>query len=222
MRRAQVLAELNRRLLETYSRQTTTALRARLPLPVALPWLDELLKINVDKEVRKDALTLERAFAAARQGRAIDEALVSELVAAARAIDRDFLARAKSPLVIAIPYAVIEPLRRRRIRKLLALGHGLAMHWRPRVHFSHALGQALAPEGCERFVQDLLKLYAEETRALGEAVRMPALLVPLRQRVLTGLYETMARTAALLAREAALQLMRRETCRRRAGAASPS
>jgi hypothetical protein len=43
---------------------------------------------------------------------------------------------------------------------------------------------------------------------LGESVRIPALLSPLRRRVLASLFETMEKTALALSREAAARIRR--------------
>lgn len=208
MHRARLLADLNRQLLEAYSRRTTAALRARLPLPVALPWLDKLLLINVEKEVRKDAHVIGRAVQVAKAGQQIDDALVAALLQAAREIDRDFLASARSPLEIPIRYEAVNPVRTQRIRKLLDAGSRLCKVWSPRRKLRYALADTFPEAELERLLFDLMRLYARETQVLGESVRMPALLSPLRRRVLAGLYETMEKTAQVLAREAVGRIKR--------------
>lgn len=213
MRQARLLAELNRQILEAYSRRTTAALRARLPLPVALPWLDQLLLINVAKEVRKDAQVIRCAVQAAKAGQPIDDALVMSLLQIAREIDRDFLARARSPLEIPIRYEAVNPVRTQRIRKLLDAGSRLGAVWSPRRKLRAALAETFPAAELERLLFELMVLYARETQVLGESVRMPALLSPLRRRVLAGLYETMEKTAQALSREAAGRIRRPKTSR---------
>lgn len=214
MHQARLLAELNRQILIAYSRRTTAALRARLPLPVALPWLDQLLLSNVEKEVRKDAQVLRRAVQATKARQPIDDALVAELLQAAREIDSDFLARARSPLQIPIRYEAVNPVRTQRIRMLLDAGSRLSAAWSPRRKLRTALAEVFPETELERLMFELMVLYARETQVLGESVRMPALLSPLRRRVLAGLYETMEKTAQALAREAASRLRRPKTSRR--------
>jgi len=78
-------------------------------LRLALPALEPFLEENVAKEARKDALVIQRAGEAPAPGAA------REILAAARAIDREFLARVGAfALRIQIPYERIEPLRLRR------------------------------------------------------------------------------------------------------------
>lgn len=213
MHQARLLAELNRQILEAYSRRTAAALRARLPLPVALPWLDQLLLINVAKEVRKDAQVIRCAVQAAKAGQPLDDALVMSLLQTARDIDRDFLAQARSPLEIPIRYEAVNPVRTQRIRKLLDAGSRLGAVWSPRRKLRAALADTFPAAELERLLFELMVLQARETQVLGESVRMPALLSPLRRRVLAGLYETMEKTAQALSREAAGRIRRPKTSR---------
>lgn len=214
MDRARLLAELDRQLLEAYSRRTTSVLCSHLPVPAALPWLDRLLLSNVEKEVRKDAAVIRRAVDTQDAGQSLDERTVGELLQIARAIDRDFLAQAKGPLEIPIRYEVIEPVRAERIRRLFEATQRVAAAWQPPRKLRAALAGVFPGRALESLLFELMVSYARETQALGESVRMPVLLSPLRRHVLAGLYETMEKAAAALAREAADRLTR--TSRRRA------
>ena len=213
MHRARLLADLNRQILEAYSRRTTAALRARLPLPVALPWLDKLLLLNVQKEVRKDTHVIGSAVQVTKAGQSIDEALVMSLLQTARDIDRDFLANARGPLEIPIRYEAVNPVRTQRIRRLLEASSRICGIWSPQRKLRAALAETFPEAELERLLFDLMVLYARETQVLGESVRMPALLSPLRRRVLAGLFETMEKTAQALAREAAGRIRRPKTAR---------
>ena len=213
MHKARLLADLNRQLLEAYSRRTTAALRARLPLPVALPWLDRLLHINVEKEVRKDARVIVAAAHAAKTGQPIDDAMVAALLKITQEIDRDFLAQARGPLEIPIRYDAVNPVRMQRIRRLLDASWHLCHVWSPRYTLRSALDAHFPAAELDRLLFELMVLYARETQVLGESVRMPALLSPLRRRVLAGLFETMEKNAAGLSREAAGRIRRAKTFR---------
>jgi hypothetical protein len=206
--RAAILSAANRHLLESYSRRTTAVLQAALPLPIALPWLERLLAENVAKEVRKNSLVIARADATVDAGEQPDEAMVEALLAAARDIDRNFLAGMGGvPLVIRIPYERIEPIRRRRIERLLDASIRILRAWQGRYRLRAVLDQTCPGVELERLLFDLLNLYAEETRVLGEAVRLPRLLVPLRQRVVGSLYRVMQDAAGQLAMETAARAL---------------
>jgi hypothetical protein len=148
----------------------------------------------VEKEVRKDALVIRRAAEAPAPGAA------REILAAAREIDREFLARIGAfPVRIEIPYDRIEPLRLRRIELGLDTARRILEAWRQR----RRLREAFAPDEIERRLFEMLRLYAEETQALSRSVRLPALLEPLRERVARRLREAMTQAARTLARQAA-------------------
>jgi hypothetical protein len=208
VRPARLLAALNRRLLEAYSRRTIDALLRHLPLPAALPWLERLLASNVEKEVRKDRAVIFSAARAAAEARSLDAVELQRLLQAAQAIDRDFLAQARGPLEIPVPYERINPLRAARIRRLFEATQKLCETWTARRSLRSALAAAYPQDVFERLLYDLLISYALETRELGAAVRMPALLQPLRRRVLAGLYGTMESAARSLAHEAAAWLLK--------------
>ncbi|MEX2198494.1 MAG: hypothetical protein WD886_06755 [Burkholderiales bacterium] len=153
--------------------------------------LEPFLEENVAKEVRKDALVIRRA------GEPHADGAAREILAAAREIDQQFLARIGGlPVRIEIPYHRIEPLRLRRIELGLETARRILEAWRQghRVRASFAAGEL------ERMVFELLRLYAEETQALSHSVRLPALLEPLRERLVQRLREAMSNAARALTR----------------------
>jgi hypothetical protein len=155
--------------------------------------LEPFLAENVAKEIRKDALVIRRAGEAPAPGTA------REILAAARAIDREFLERIGGfPLRIEIPYERIEPLRLRRIELGLDTAHRILEAWRQ----GRRMRDAFEREALERRLLELLQLYAEETQALSHAVRLPGLLAPLRERVAQRLREAMTRAARTLVQPA--------------------
>jgi hypothetical protein len=161
MDRVAVLTALNRRLLEAYSRRTTDALRASLPLRVALPHLEPFLALNVEKEVRKDALLIRRAAMALSAGAPAGAEVAAQLLASAREIDREFLARIeRMPVRIEIPYAEIEPLRLRRIELALDTAYRVLEGWRR----GRRMRQVFAAGDLEHRLRRVLELYAQETR----------------------------------------------------------
>jgi hypothetical protein len=166
-------------------------LRGALPLRLALPVLEPFVAGNVEKEIRKDALVIRHAAAGAAAG------ATREILAAARRIDQEFLARLGGPLArIEIPYHRIEPLREQRIRLGLETASRILRAWRAR----HRARDAFAPGELERRVGEMLRLYAEETRALSGGVRLPGVLATLRERIAGRLHQAMLRAAASLVR----------------------
>jgi hypothetical protein len=158
---------------------------------VRLGPLEALLAANVEKEVRKDALVIRAASPE-----------IELLLQKAREIDRDFVARLERfPLVrLRIRYTEVEPIRRRRIERLLEAAASLARApWRgirpaARACYSRAEFEAL--------LREHLRLYAAEVHALGGSVRPALLVAPVRER-LRALMESRADS---LAREVAALL----------------
>jgi hypothetical protein len=204
-----VLVAFDRRILETYSRRTTDALRAVLPLRVALPRVEPFLALNVAKEVQKDALVIRRAGEVLRHGAAPDAAMLRQIFHATQEIDRAFLARVSSlPIGIVIRYEEIEPIRLRRIERLFGAALAILERW-PHARSGRAALQAACPRAeLEQLLHDLMRLYALETQALSRSLRLPALLVPLREGIAHSLYQIMNAAAGRLARELAATVYR--------------
>lgn len=172
---------MNGRLLRAYSRRCLAA------VPIPLGPLEALLAANVEKEVRKDALAIQSGHD------------IEKLLRHAREIDREFVAKLERfPLVrLHIRYEDIEPIRRRRMERLLAAAAALARApWRG---IRAAVRARYARAEFETLLGEHLRLYAREVHALSRAVRLGALVAPLRARLL----ETMEAQADCLAREVA-------------------
>ncbi len=210
MDRAGALALLNRKILEAYSRRTTRALRAALPLRLALPHLEPVLARNVAKEMQKDALVIRRAGEALAAGSTLDPDALRKLLEATKEIDRAFLAQAGSlPIRIVIPYAEIAPVRLERIERLFGAACRILDAWRPPIGLRAAVQTAYPRVELERLLLGLLRLYAQETRVLSRAVRLPVLLVPVREYIAQSLHGIMSDTAARLAGELGAMVYRR-------------
>lgn len=159
----------------------------------------------MDKEARKDALLVRRAAEALAAGRGPDAADARALLAVAREVDRQFLARIDAfPVRIEIDYAGIEPLRLRRMTLGLDTAYGILAAWRG----GHRLREAFAAAELERRLLEILRLYAEETLVLSRGVHLPRLLTPLRERIAQRLREAMLQAANSLARGAAVAVQK--------------
>jgi len=200
MDRAGVLAQLNRRMLEAFSARTVGALRASLPLRLALPHFEQILEQNLEKEIRKDALVIRCADEALAAGAAPGPDAVRQLLDSARRIDREFVARlGRFALRLGIPYARIEPLRLRRIERGLDLAYRILDAWRR----GRRLRDAFSPAELERRLLEILTLYCEETVALGDTARLPGPLAPVGERLASRLLGVMTAASRSLARDIA-------------------
>ncbi len=202
MNSAQALAAWNRKILEAYSRRTVDALRAILPLRLALPRIESFLAENVAKEAEKDAMLLRRVAAARAVGVTPGAEMSQQLLLASREVDRKFLSRVSDfPIGIVIRYEETEPVRMRRIQCLQDAACRILVSWRARSDGRAVIRSAYPRAEFERLIHDLLRLYALETQTLSRSLRLPALLVPLRERLAQALYGVMNDVARSLAME---------------------
>ena len=164
-----------------------------------------MLAENVAKEARKDALVIRCAAQALASGARLGASEAQRLLSDARNIDRQFLARAAGlPLRLEIPYARVEPLRRRRIELGLDLAYRILAAWRG----GGRLREALPAEALEQRLQEMLALYCEETVELGRGVRASGPIAAVRERAARGLREIMISVASRLAREVVMSIHR--------------
>jgi hypothetical protein len=216
MDRPRVLASLNGRILAAYSRDTVGALRGTFPLRLLLPHLEPLLEANVSKETRKDVLAIQCASELARSGAQVSQEAVREVLEATKRIDREFLYHINSlPVRVVIRYEEVAPIRAARIECLMDTACRILAHWRRGVRLRRVLHALYMEADFERLIYRVLRLYALETQALSRAVRLPALLVPLRERAGDSILRTMEEVAHRLAHRLARGAYRRRVDPRR-------
>ena len=200
MDRAGALVTLNRRILEAYSRRTTSALRAVLPLRMALPHLERILALNVAKEAQKDALVIRCGAEALETGSPPDRERLQLLLEQTKRIDRTFLDRIGTfPVGIMIRYDEVAPVRMQRIARLSLMAYRVLDAWRKVGGLRAALRASYPQPELERELRDILQLYALETNALSRSVQLPVLLAPLRERLARGVIGIMNDAARRLA-----------------------
>ncbi len=200
--RTDVLAAMNRKILEAYSRRTIMTLRAILPLRLALPHIEPVLARNVSKETQKDALVIRRAGEAVVAGVSPNNEALRRLLDATKEIDRVFLTQIGSlPIKITVHYDEILPIRMKRIERLLGAAYRVLDSWQRENGVRAAIQASYSRVELERLLLDLLQLYASETRVLSRSVRLPALLAPIRERIAKSLHGIMDDTAKQLTAE---------------------
>ena len=200
MERVAVLMELDRRVLEAFSRRTAEKLRAALPLRIVLPRLEPFLAANVAKEVRKDALAIRRAGEALAVGERPGPGMAQQIFETTREIDRDFLRTIdRFPVRIRIPYDRIAPLRLQRIERVFDLAYRILWEWQAGCRLRDAFGK----EELKQRLLEVLDLYAHESMALSHSVSLPAPLEPVRERLARSLYGVMSEVTLRLSGEIA-------------------
>jgi len=209
VKQARSLARLNGRILNAYSQRTTTALRAALPLRLALPHLEPVLALNVDKEVEKDTLVILRARAPATAATPDWNEVELQLLQATKEIDRRFLARVgRFPVEIVVRYEEIAPIRARRMKLLYDAAAKILAARDAERRLRGAMHATFSRDDFAQLLYELFRLYAEETRSLSRSVRLPVPLVPLRELIAQELLNVMIRVARPLAAEIAAAAFR--------------
>jgi hypothetical protein len=204
MQRARSLARLNGRILNAYSRRTITALRAALPLRLALPHLEPVLALNVAKEVQKDTVVIARARELAAANPADWNDVLPQLLQATKEIDQSFLARVgKFPVDIVIRYEEVAPIRARRMKLLYEAALKILAARDRDLRLRGAMHATFSRDEFAQLLDQLFRLYAEEARSLSRSVRLPGLLVPLRELIAQELLNVMLGVARPLALEIA-------------------
>jgi hypothetical protein len=202
MKRVHLLAKLNGRILKAFSQRTTNALRAALPLRLALPHIEPILALNIAKEVDKDRLVIMRASEPVAGSRQNWDQALPELLAAAKKIDSAFLARVGTfPVGIVIDYEKINPIRAQRMKLLYEASLKILAPQNKNTPLHHAVQEAFSQATFEDLLNELFRLYAEETRLLSHSVHLPRLLIPLRELITQELFNIMIHTAKLLAHD---------------------
>jgi hypothetical protein len=210
MDRAHILAVLDRRILEAFSRRTVDALRATLPVRLALPHVERILALNVAKEAHKDALVIRCGADALAVGSPPGRETVARLLGETKKIDQAFLDRIGSfPVGVTIRYEEVAPVRTQRIERLLFTAYRILDAWRTARGIRAALRASYPQPEFERDLHEMLKLYALETNALSRSVRLPVLLTPLREQLASGLHRVMNTAAMQLARDLSRDAYRR-------------
>lgn len=208
--RAHILAVLDRRILEAFSRRTVDTLRATLPIRLALPHVERVLALNVAKEAQKDALVIRCSAEALAAGSAPGRETVERLLDETKKVDRTFLDRIGTfPVGIRIRYEEVAPVRAQRIERLLSIAYRVLNAWRAGRGIRRVLRASYPQPELERDLHELLRLYALETNALSRSVRLPVLLTPLREQLASGLYRVMNAAAMKLARDLARDVFHR-------------
>lgn len=204
MKPAHSLARLNGRILYAYSRRTTAALNAALPLRLALPHLEPVVAANVDKEVKKDTLVILRARELMKTGPLEWNEVLPQLLQATKEVDRAFLSRVGAfPVDIVICYEEIVPVRTRRMKLLYDAALKILSARDRGLRLRGAVQASFSRDEFAQLLEQLFGLYAEETRCISRSVRLPMFLIPLREFIAQELLKVMIRVARPLALEIA-------------------
>ena len=194
---------MNRQMLQAFSQRTVEGLKSYTLFRLALPAFQSFLDINVAKEVEKDRAVIARAAALHQSGVEPGPDHVLALLQEAREIDQAFLNKASVfPIDINIQYRDIEEIRQRRIELLLRACYRIISQWKEKSSFRATVYELYNEEQFRALLNNLLGLYAQETRMLSHSVRIPSLLSLARDSVTQAITKVMKREAEVLRAEA--------------------
>jgi hypothetical protein len=144
--------------------------RSALELPVSLS--GNYLRENVEKEVEKDRMVIERAVGAFQNGTTVDDGVIRELFERSKAVDRAFLQQVVLPsLSIQIQYDDIQHIRMKRFHYLAGFVGDLLAVWKETASFPAAVCELYTPDQFTGLVGEILFLYCIETKRLRNSVR---------------------------------------------------
>ena len=195
---------MNRYMMEAFSQRTVEGLKNYSLFRLALPAFQSFLDINVSKEVEKDQIVIARAAELNQTGFQPGSAHINALLHKSRKIDQAFLRKASAfPINIQIQYQDIEQYRKMRIELLIQSSYNILSHWEHKSSFRSTVYELYNEDQFRDLLQNLLGLYADETRMLSRSVRIPSLLSLARDSVTQTITTVMDQEAKALARSLA-------------------
>lgn len=191
-------------MLEAFSQRTVEGLKSYPLFRLALPPFQSFLDINVAKEVEKDYIVIARAGELQQSVTTPGPVDVTALLQEAHEIDQNFLDKvAKFPVNIDIQYQDIERYRQQRIEILLQTSYRILTQWQGVSSFRTAVKKLYTEKQFRDLLDNVLKLYASETRMLSRSVRIPSLLALARDSVTQTITGVMQQQAEALAKSLA-------------------
>ncbi len=197
-------------MMETFSQRTVEGLKGYTLFRLALPAFQSFLDINVGKEIEKDRMVITKAASLHQSGARPDSVHVAALLQDAREVDEAFVRKAAVfPIDIQIQYQDIEHYRQQRIEVLLQTSYRILTQWPDASSFRSAVSELYSEAQFQDLLNEILNLYAMETRMLSRSVRIPHLLTLARDAVTQPITEVMEKEAKTLARSLTHTVYRR-------------
>jgi hypothetical protein len=170
--RAADIGEFNRDLLFLFSDRCIERITGRSSMELPASISGNHLRENVEKEVEKDRLVIERAAEAFQNGTSLGDEDIRDLFERSKAIDRAFLQHVVLPsLSIQIQYDDIQHIRMKRFQYLAGFVGDLLAVWKEAASLPAAVCELYTPDQFTGLVGEILFLYCIETKRLRNSVR---------------------------------------------------
>jgi hypothetical protein len=203
---------MNQAMMQAFSDRTADGLKNYTLFRLALPPFRSFLDINLDKEVEKDRMVIVRAGKLLQAGVEPGPVDVVALLQDARKIDESFVRKAVVfPVDINIQYQDIEHYRQQRLELLLHASYRILVQWQDMSSFRAVLNKLYSEAQFRDLLNNILGLYATETRMLSRSVRIPHLLTLARDAVVQTITTVMEQEADTLAKSLAHRVYQRRS-----------
>ncbi len=174
MDRVRILADENSAMMHEFSRKSLEAVQLNSFLSLTLPVFSRYLDANVGKEVEKDRLIIREAAAAFFGGRPSCDLDLEEIFEKTKTVDRRFLDNLSIPsFSISVRYSDFADIRIQRIWRISLTVYEVFKKWPDDASFRQAVRNAYSEYEFRHILDEILNLYSQETRMLGDAIRSP-------------------------------------------------
>jgi len=206
--RAELLCDMDRRMLKEFHRRTLEGLRRHTLFQLLARPLREFYELNIRKEAERQRYIILHAAGLIQADKFPTQLDTQHLLSVARDIDRAYLQVPDfQPVPGDVQQADIDPLRLSVIQGLLNESHQLLQHWQAMRCLRNALAMQYDTAQFAKLLYDLLHFHAQETRLLGQYVRLPAVTVLMRESLIETGYLVMQAAARSLSQQAAAELL---------------
>jgi hypothetical protein len=165
------LCAFSRDILNQFSDRSIERLTGRPAMALPASFTREHLRENVEKEIAKDCLVIERAMLAHRKGARLAHADFDILFEQSKQIDRYFVQRIILPSVtIQLQFDVIEEIRRKRIRYVADFASDILPLLEETGSLEKSVARLYTADQFHGFVGELLFLSCVEVKKLAGSV----------------------------------------------------
>lgn len=202
MDRFNQLSEEYRLLMHTFSKRTIDLLKRQPFFKLLFPAVSKFLDENVEKEIRKDILTMRLVFNAYELEKKVSEKELEEIFEKTKEIDEEFIKKTRGlPLSLDLSYEEIGAIRRRRIQFLAKLVCDILSHWEDDGDLHETFRLLYKKEELRKVLLQLLHLYNLETRHITGSIKLPLLFQGAKEAISKNLYHAMETVAKEIAEE---------------------
>jgi len=192
MDRVEELCSRDKDILYKFSTLTLKRLSGISLLVRPLQIFKKRMDINVRKEVEKDRLIVEHAFAVFLRGGEIGSAHVNKVFEKTKDVDREYIRKLSLPLVsLEVRYEDITEIRKQRIGCLSQAVCSLLSAWDDSKSFEDAVRTTFSAGRFQETLSEIFHLHNLETMKLNRSIKLPPPFHKGVEAFTTALFEAM-------------------------------